>query len=219
MPHPIAQAYILILLLLSPLGGAAQRRPAVAASAPTVTLSRTIDDRFAERYQVLRADTAVRHGMYRLTYRGETVESGRYERGQRVGVWEFRNFREVTLRYDYTRQTPTYVLPHTRERYTSLNHPCIFLGSPLVPYFLVLRHVNYPRNERKGIKAKVVLSIEVGADGRMTGHSIKSATTPNFGREVSKAAERIPTDEWLWLPALRDGKAGSGTYDITVLFE
>lgn len=163
----------------------------------------------------------LRHGPYTLAYKGNVVEKGSYDHGNRVGNWVFRNYHDmVELRYDYTLRRPMYILQHENYTYDKDNNPCIFLGSPVVPFYFIMANVFYPQSEADNKHGgDVTLTINVDPSGRMSGYYIKQSSTPRFAKAVEKAADRIPRDEWRWVPAKKDGKNVDGEYDILIYFD
>ncbi len=163
----------------------------------------------------------LRHGPYTLAYKGNVVEKGAYDHGNRVGNWIFRNYHDmVELRYDYTLRRPMYILQHENHTYDKDNNPCIFLGSPVVPFYFIMANVFYPQSEADNKHGgDVTLTINVDPSGRMSGYYIKQSSTPRFAKAVEKAADRIPRDEWRWVPAKKDGKNVDGEYDILIYFD
>lgn len=206
------------------------RRTALTLAAVTVVVLTAAQDRetkttivdrfFTEEHEVL-ANTQIKDGHYTLSYRGSNIEEGYYRNGKRVGEWKFWNLqKDVELKYDYTRKRPTYVLPHTGHTYDQRNYPCIFLGSSLIPFYFITSRAYYPKAEAENKKGgRVVLRLKVNTRGRMTGYTIKSATSENFAEVVRKAADQIPKDEWRWIPSKSKGAVVAGFYDITVVFD
>lgn len=185
----------------------------------TVTTERGL---FAETAQRIAAgDTTLLDGTYELKYRDKTIERGRYAHGRRVGEWEFRNYHDwVELRYDYSHGRPTYILPHKGKTYNQETYPCTYLGSPIVPYLFVVSNVHYPQTEwdnKRGGEATLTLRID--AQGRMAGYEIRKPSSPHFAKAVRYAAEKIPRDEWRWVPARSKGRAVAGEYDIVIYFD
>lgn len=175
----------------------------------------------SETYQVLASDTTVRDGNCEVFYRNQLIEKGLYRNGVKVGIWEYRNYHGVVeFRYNHTKQRPTYVVPHVGKTYKQTDYPCMYLGSPVRPYYYIMRKVFYPKAEQDNKKGgKVVLTFLVNAEGRMTGYRIKEASTPNFAKAVERVADEIPKDEWPWVPAYVNGKAAAGEYDMTIYFD
>ncbi|MCI5776344.1 MAG: energy transducer TonB [Bacteroidales bacterium] len=176
---------------------------------------------FTETVDSVKVDGQMcRHGDYLLKYKGKTIEKGRYDKGRKVGAWIFWNYQNlVELRYDFDSETPQYIVQHIGHKYSKTERPCVFLGSPIVPYYFILSNVFYPQSEGNRNGGKVILAIKVDADGRMSGYRIKESTSANFAKAVRVAADMIPTDKWRWLPALKGGKPVSEEYDIVIYFD
>lgn len=185
----------------------------------TITTERGLFSETAQRIDM--GDTTLLDGTFELKYRDKTIERGEYRQGRRVGEWEFRNYHDwVELRYDYSHSQPTYILPHKGKTYTQETYPCTFLGSPIVPYFFIVSNVHYPQaewdNKRGG---EATLTLRIDAQGRMTGYEIRKPSSTHFARAVERAAEKIPRDEWRWVPARHKGRAVAGEYDIVIYFD
>lgn len=182
---------------------------------------RLVDGNYTEAFTVLATDTTIRDGKYELYYRKRTIESGNYKEGKKIGTWTYKNYdNNVELMYNYTLGQPVYILPHVGKEYDQNNYPCMFLGSPIIPYFFVMSRIYYPlaEQDRKG-GGKVVLALNINSVGRVTGYRIKESTSINFTQIVRRAADQIPKDKWLWVPALRSGKNVADEYVITVVFD
>lgn len=195
---------------------------AAAQGAGRARVGRTgvVDSIFESSYTVLASDTSVRDGHYELTYRGQKIEEGQYRLGKKVGEWKYWNLqRMVELKYDYTRGAPTYVMRHMGYKYDQRNYPCIFLGSPLIPFYFITQRVYYPKSEAGRSGGEVVVGLEVDERGRMVGWKIKRTASEAFAEVVSKAVSKIPQDRWRWIPARANGKRVRGWYDITIVFE
>lgn len=186
-----------------------------------VTKTSMVDNFFKAQYEVLASDTSVRDGLYTLSYRESVIEKGEYRNGKRVGEWQFWNLmKQVELKYSYESHYPTYIMPHFGHKYDQQNYPCIFLGSPLVPFYFITNRVYYPKAEANNKKGgKVVVRLHINPKGRVKNIEIKQETSKAFGDVVTKAAAQIPRNQWRWIPALQNGKRVSGYYDITILFE
>lgn len=186
-----------------------------------LTRNSMVDNFFEASFEVLKADTTIKDGLYKLSHHGTAIEEGMYRNGRRVGIWKFRNLQKmVELKYDYDRQSPTYVLPHMGYKYDQKNNPCIFLGSPVVPFYCITNRVYYPKAEaNRKTGGEVVLRLKIDTQGKIAGVMIKKSTSEAFADVVRKAAAHIPKDKWRWIPAKENGKRINGNYDITILFE
>lgn len=58
--------------------------------------------KFEEQFMVLKSDKKVRQGSYRLFTNKKLAASGSYEKGKRIGVWNFYNDDQLEQQYDYT---------------------------------------------------------------------------------------------------------------------
>lgn len=207
---------IFSLLLLMPLASVLWAQPGGRQ------VLKSHDGLFYEEATALAQDSVpVFDGPYKLFYRGSLVEQGSYERGNRVGLWEFRNYHGIAeLRYDYDAERPVYMLPHEGKVYSKSQYPCVFLGSPIVPYYFILCNVFYPQSEGNNkAGGKVILSIMVDSRGHMTGYRVKEASSENFADAVRRAADSIPVAQWRWVPARKAGKNVPGVYDMTIFFD
>lgn len=190
-------------------------------STPRIVKTYMVDNFFKAQCEYLASDTTVKDGHYTLSYRGTVIEDGYYSNGHKVGEWQFWNLQKlVELKFDFTQKQPTYILPHYGHDYDQLNYPCIFLGSPLVPFYYITNRVYFPKSEgMKNKSGKVVLRLHINSKGWVVSTSIKSATSEAFASVVRKAANDIPKDKWRWVPARSNGKRVSDNYDITIMFE
>lgn len=161
-----------------------------------------------------------RHGDYLLEYKGKTIEKGKYEKGKKVGTWIYWNYQDIVeLRYNYDAAKPLYIVQHIGHKYSKTERPCVYIGSPVVPYYFVTSNVFYPQSEGHRNGGQVTLTINVNAEGRMTGYKIKKSTSENFSKAVRVAADRIPSDKWRWIPSLKNGKPVDSEYDIVIYFD
>ena len=67
---------------------------------------------------------------------------------------------------------------------------------------------------RSGVTGKVVLLIDVAADGRVTGVQVEEATTPGVFEANAVAAAW----QWRFEPQLRDGRPVAGRQRVPVTF-
>ncbi len=176
---------------------------------------------FDAQYEMSASDTTVRDGLYTLTYKGMVIEKGQFKNGKKVGVWEYRDLHNlVELRYDFDKRKPTYLLPHEGKKYDRFNYPCTFLGSSLVPFYLVHTRVAYPKeefdNESGGF---VLLRFVVNPDGSLKNWKIQQASSPHFAQAVRDVVAELPVKSWRWVPELRDGQRVEGFYNMTILFD
>lgn len=212
---------LLILLCFSLVCAYGANPKKQAKRSPVKTIERTEKSGiYTQKFRCLASDTSVRHGTYQLIYKGDVIEKGDYRKGERVGVWEFYNLlKTIEFRYDYDSHTPFNILPHVGETYTPRTFPSIFLGSPYVPYHYISLRIAYPTKEQGNTTdCRVVLGLNISAQGRMTGYHLVEESRPTFNEAVLKAAAQIPK-HWRWIPARRDGKNVPSVYKIILIFE
>lgn len=204
--------YILISLMLC-FGVEAQKKPRTKTKSVKGAL-------YTETFSVLASDTSVRHGVYKLLYKGRVMEMGQYHKGERVGEWEFRNLEnKVEFYYDYEERLPYRIMPKAGTYYSARNFPALYLGSPVVPYHFIATNSYYPLAERDNTEdCKVVLALKINAYGRMTGYYIKEKSKERFNEIVLKAAAKIPKS-WRFVPSRENGRNVASDYLITIVFE
>ncbi|MCQ2229878.1 MAG: energy transducer TonB [Bacteroidales bacterium] len=204
---------VIILSLLS-LTALAQSK---TVKTKNITRNRDI---YVEKYSALASDTSVKHGTYKLLYKGKVIETGDYKKGERIGPWTFYNLKdEVEFIYDYDKNLPFQIMPHYGSVYSAKQFPSLFLGSPLIPYHFIARSTYYPVKESGNKRdCKVVLALEINANGRMTGYHLETSSRDDFNRVVLDAASRIPK-HWRWVPAREGGRNIPSNYRITLIFE
>lgn len=175
---------------------------------------------YTETYYVLASDTSLKHGKYKLTYKGKIIEEGEYKKGERVGDWAFYNMdNRVEFYYDYQARLPFRIAPKDGTVYSARTFPSLYLGSPLVPYHFIATNSYYPLSERDNKEeCKVVLALKINAQGRMTGYYIKDKSKPKFNEIVMNAASKIPKT-WKFVPARENGRNIASDYLITIVFE
>lgn len=189
--------------------------------AERVVVREKVDNFFEAEYEVLKSDTTMRDGDYKLFYNGFVIEKGRYSGGVKSGVWEYSNMQKIVeFRYDHTAKRATYMVPRIGYKYDAKNHPCTFIGSPLVPFCFVHSRCYYPKAEANNKSGgQVILRLNINKLGRMTGYIIKYSSSPNFTTVVKKAADAIPRDEWRWEPELKNGQKVAGYHEINIVFD
>ncbi|TAJ11881.1 hypothetical protein DMA11_15145 [Marinilabiliaceae bacterium JC017] len=190
----------------------------VCAQDVTKTVTRN-EGNFKEVSEVLKANSAIRHGNYNLFYKDYMVESGQYTNNQKTGIWQFFSFNGV-LEYEYNFDRSAIVkLSGERGRQLKRISPCLYLGSPVVPYLFVVNHISYPLEALDlNISGKVVLALKINAKGELWGFYLHEKLHPLLDSEVMRVARKIP-DDWQWLAATQNGKSISEEYHIVIKFE
>lgn len=172
---------------------------------------------FKYEYQVLKSDTSVRHGLYKFYYKNKILEKGYYSKNEQVGLWRYYNMDGIfEFEYDFTKQKITRL---SGRRDPEMETPCLFQGSPLIPYLFIVQHVNYPSDAYElDISGKVVLVLKVNKEGEVWAFYLSEKLHKSFDTEVMRVAKKFPSD-WKWLPATKFGNPVESEYIITVEFE
>lgn len=174
------------------------------------------DYTFKLEYEALKSDTSIRNGLYRLYYKEKIIEKGQYSKGQRVGLWRFYNLEGIfDYEFDYaTRQ----ITQMSGEWDVNVETPCLFLGSPFIPYHF-LRSIQYPQEAYdKNLKGKVELTLKINKEGKMWSYYLSEKTHPLLDAEVMKVMEKMPKS-WEWIPASRFRQPQESEYVITIYFD
>ena len=97
--------------------------------------------------------------------------------------------------------------------------PCMFKGSPLIPYLFIVGHLNYPEKAKElDISGEVELGLRISKDGSIHSYYLSKKLHPILDRAVMQVAGKMPS-EWEFLAATRMGNPINGEYRITIQFE
>lgn len=173
---------------------------------------------FTERFSTLASDTTQRHGAYQLLYKGKVVERGRYAFNKRVGEWVFHNYKDaLELIYNYS--TGKVSAFDREEEYPAGDHPCLFLGSPIVPHVFVAKRISYPNQTEVSVAdVEVLLLLQIDSKGELSGYRVENRSSDAFSRGVEQIASQMP-GYWRWIPATHQGVPHPSEYVIRVIFE
>ncbi len=184
-------------------------------------LAGTFDrEHLIENFEVYPGDSTIKHGNYQLFYKSHLIESGFFNKGVKSGIWTFFSLGNVfEFQYDFDNDSIVRISNPEQQLLLGLESPCLFLGSPIVPYLFLLSEVGYPlKAYQEGIHGKVDLYLIISENGeiihRYTGkiqHSILSAA-------VLKASYNF-LPEWRFIPERRNNKRIKSLYKITIFFE
>ena len=174
---------------------------------------------FITEYYVLSRDTSKKEGSYRLFYKHKIIENGNYINNKKAGKWQFFSLDGI-LEYEYDFDSGKVVKLAGRNREDLENAtPCLFLGSPLIPYLYIVNNIHYPEKAQvQNIGGKVVLALKVGKNGELWSMYLYKKLDPILDSEVMRVARSFP-DQWKWLPATQKGVNVDGEYLITIEFE
>ena len=177
------------------------------------------DGNFITEYFVLAGDTSKKEGAYKLFYKKRIIENGNYINNKKVGKWQFFSLNGI-LEYEYDFDKGKVIKLAGREKEDIDNMtPCLFLGSPLIPYLYIVNNIHYPEIAQDNhISGKVVLALKIGKNGELWSMYLYEKLDPILDSEVMRVARSFPR-QWQWLPATRKGTDVDGEYLITIVFE
>jgi hypothetical protein len=186
----------------------------VPSSAKLIDVERIVGV-YCYRYQSLASDTAIKDGNYELSYKNKLLESGRFNRNKKEGVWRFYNFDgALEFTYDFSSGAVSNYERRPDEVYDS---PCFFLGSPVVLYRFLASNLSQPRTgfnvERE---EEMLLSLLIDTDGTVTKISMVKSFNSDYDSAAIKAASMIPS-HWRWIPAKINGNAVQSEYIVKIL--
>ena len=173
---------------------------------------------FREVCWVYYNDTSVRTGFSTKYYKGNVIEKGLYDKNKKVGKWRFYNLNNI-LEYEYDFGSEELILMSGSDQLDlRLYSPCLFKGSPLIPYLHIVNELGYPQKAiNEDIEGKVVLALKVNNEGRVYGFYIAEKLHPTIDKAVIEVAKKMPSD-WRFIAATKKGKAINGEYHIAIEF-
>ena len=202
--------YIFSFLLISAIS--------ICAYSQTNKIKKT-DGFFVSEYHVLSSDTSKKEGLYRLFYKNRIIENGSFSENKRTGKWQFFSLDGV-LEYEYDFDSNK-ILRLSGKNSEDLKNktPCLFLGSPLIPYLYIVNKMYYPAKARdKKIGGRVVLALKINSKGELWSMYLYKKLDPLLDKEVMRVARSFPAS-WQWLPATLNGKNIDGEYMISIEFD
>jgi len=177
------------------------------------------DGNFRTEYYALKNDTSKREGSYKLFYKNKIIENGNYINNQKAGNWQFFSLNGI-LEYEFDFDSYKVVKMSGKEKEDLENKtPCLFLGSPLIPYLYIVNNMHYPEQARKqNLGGQVVLALKISKEGELWSMYLYKKIDSLLDSEVMRVARSFPSN-WKWLPATRNGTKIDGEYLITIEFE
>lgn len=174
---------------------------------------------FTYEYYVQKSDTSVKDGSYKLYYKEKIIENGNYIKNSKSGLWQYFSLDGVfEYEYDYDRNRVTKMSGKKGDDIKQ-NTPCLFLGSPIIPYLFIVNNIYYPEKARKKkLAGKVILALKISEKGELWTIYLYQKLDPLLDSEVMRVARTFPAD-WKWLAATRNGVPIDGEYLITIEFE
>ena len=174
---------------------------------------------FTSEYHVLSSDTSIKEGAYRLFYKNRIIENGSFSENKRSGIWQFFSLNGV-LEYEYDFNSKKILKLAGKNSQDLKNEtPCLFLGSPLIPYLYIVNKMHYPEKARdKKIGGRVILVLKINGKGELWSMYLYKKLDPLLDKEVMRVARTFP-ESWQWLPATLKGKKIEGEYTIAIEFD
>ncbi|MFT3738221.1 MAG: energy transducer TonB [Breznakibacter sp.] len=168
-------------------------------------------------FEALRNDTSVKNGYYHHYYKDKLIEKGQYNMNSPVGLWQYYNLKGIfEFEYNHDAQTVTRL---SGNRDPKTETPCLFKGSPLVPYLYIVQKVGYPEEAlRQNLSGEVVLALKINKEGEVWAMYLSKKLHPVLDAEVMRVARGFPSG-WQWLPATRLGEPVDGEYSVSIEFE
>ncbi len=177
------------------------------------------NNNFTYEYHVLSSDTSIRNGSYKLYYKKKIIENGSYLNNEKTGLWQYFSLDGIfEYEYDFDRSEVTKISGDKKDD-LRVRTPCLYLGSPIIPYLFIVNNIYYPEKARKQrVGGKVILALKISKEGELWTIYLYQKLDPVLDSEVMRVARNFP-DEWKWLPATRNGVNVDGEYLITIEFE
>lgn len=191
----------------------------IPLSAQKIAFKTLENGNFKEVYGVDVNDTTLKVGSYYHYYKGRIIEKGRYLNNNQIGKWQFFNLNSI-LEYEYDFDKNKVVRISGKEpRDLAIATPCMFKGSPLIPYLFIVNNLHYPEKARElDISGEVELGLLINETGNIVSYYLSKKLHPLLDRAVMQVAGQFP-DNWEFLAATRQGQPISGEYRIAIQFE
>jgi hypothetical protein len=110
-------------------------------------------------------------------------------------------------------------VPHEADNYPPGDHPCLFNGSPFIPYLFIVNNVFFPEEANsQGLAGKAVLTLELDSAGTIINRYISYSDLDVFAQVVLEASKKFPSD-WRWLPARKKGVKVADKFEMAIIFE
>ncbi|WP_345227043.1 energy transducer TonB [Hymenobacter koreensis] len=158
------------------------------------------------------------------------VDSGRVEKGKKVGLWSYYSFtgsgRKVLVqRYDHTAQKLLFFRQADERPYRMqvgsewksdyLDQPPLFLGGDAALSEFT-RQLNYPEDARaQQVQGRVVVNFIIDTLGAAYDHKVLLGVSASCDREALRVAKLIPAQ---WLPGRKNGRAVPVEYQLPFVF-
>lgn len=177
------------------------------------------DGLFKEVYWVNASNKLVKNGKSITYYKGKIIEQGRYSDDKKVGRWRFYNLDSI-LDYEFDFDNNELLMVSGIERNDlKRKSPCLFMGSPLIPYLFLVNNLSYPSEAiDDDVEGEVILALKVNKNGIVYGFYIWQKLHPVLDRAVIDCVKAMPGN-WRFIPATHMGHQVEGEYHITIEFD
>lgn len=189
-----------------------------------------IDDKFyktTETFFVLKSNQQIRHGEYKRTS-GKLKTIGQYEDNRRTGVWKSFGYRgELIQTIDFSNHSVTpndtpsdskfWIYEDNSFSEVKPDQAPAFIGGYSALYQFISFSLRYPADARRyGIQGKVLISVIITKEGRMTSETIESGIGHGANEEALRVMKLIPDE---WIPGLVNGEPKDIKMIIPITFK
>jgi len=181
----------------------------------TVKKSNSIG-KFNEQFMVLKSDKKIRQGSYQLIIDKKVVASGQYDKGLRVGVWNFYNDDALEQQYDYTAKK-LLINKATAAIHTEVDNAAetdsvksaVKIGG-FNGFKLLIASTDFEQSLSDASNNKVSHALTIGENGEIKAWvaTVKSA---DGIKVITQNVGDVPADILAFLPAMVNGKAVTST--------
>lgn len=204
------------LVLIAAVWMARSQNPTPALKSENTRVVRVFGNNKTE-FEALRNDTSVRNGYYRRYYKDKLIEKGQYKLNAAIGLWQYYNLKGI-FEFEYNHDIQK-VIRLSGHRDPKMETPCLFKGSPLIPYLYIVQKLGYPEEALKqNLTGQVILGLKINKDGEIWAMYLSKKLHPILDAEVMRVAREFPPD-WEWLPATRMEEPVDGEYFVAIEFE
>ncbi|WP_282037193.1 energy transducer TonB [Saccharicrinis aurantiacus] len=177
--------------------------------------------KIAEVYEVQKDLPDIKSGAYSKYVSNEIkknllIEKGKYENGERVGVWEFYDFGgDISLSYNFDNDS---ILIYNSNNVNGLkeNRPLLYLGSTSEITHIIAVGLKIPSHLiGQGTVGKVTVKVNVTKDGKVSSYEISKGMSTEINDVAIETVKHIPET---WLPAKRNGEGVPSSTQIPITF-
>ncbi|MEJ2880396.1 energy transducer TonB [Pedobacter sp. GR22-6] len=172
--------------------------------------------KISESYSVLKSDPALKHGPYTASISGYR-ETGNYDNGQRVGIWESYWKGELRYKYDFSnrkflqQEAPLLITKITQidEQGNALKElplQNLYMGGNNKMLSIMVAAVRYPVKAMEyNVQGAVLISATLTAAAEIKDIQLESKLGYGLEEEALRVFKLLPQEDWL--PVYLDGKA------------